>query len=117
MITLHHNNQNFALREQLSAHEGQEVKTKSLQEEKAWKAAQGLEATFASQMVQQLVSENDSGIFGGGQTEVMFRSVWAEQVGQSLVGTFGIAESIYPVMLRKMESVSIKESEIMQEEQ
>lgn len=104
-----HNNISFGIRAQVTGkNQDKSLDKKTPQQEKAWKSAQDLEATFASQMVQQMLSENDSGMFGGGKTEVMFRSVWAEHISKSLVGTFGVAESIYPIMLKKMEQLTNK---------
>ncbi len=68
--------------------------------EKAWKAAQDFETTFTSHLVQQLFAGNKEGLFGGGQTETMFRSFWSEKVAESMPGTFGVAESVYPVLMR-----------------
>lgn len=73
--------------------------------EKAWKAAQEFEKTFTSHLVQQLFADNKSGLFGGGQTEVMFRSFWAEKIADSMPGTFGIAESVLPFLLKDQENV------------
>lgn len=115
MVTLY-NNQNSIPRERQEIYAEKDLQKRSLQEAKAWKAAQDLEATFASQMVQELIVEKENGLFGGGQTETMFRSVWAEQIGKCLVGTFGLAESVYPVMLRKMENMLSKEAQKNQEE-
>lgn len=77
--------------------------TKQVDPEKAWKAAEEFEATFASHLIQQLFAGNDTGLFGGGQTEVLFRSFWAESLSKSLTGTFGIADSVYPLLLKQQE--------------
>lgn len=71
--------------------------------EKAWQAAQKFEATFTSHIIQQMFAHNDTGLFGGGQTEVMFRSIWAEKIADSMPGMFGIAESVYPILLKGQE--------------
>ena len=68
--------------------------------DKALKAAQDFEIAFASHLIQQIFSGNDTGLFGGGKTEVMFRSLWAEKIAESMVGTFGVAESVYPVLMK-----------------
>lgn len=115
MVTLYHNQNHIPMKPQEIYAEA-DLQTKTQQEAKAWKAAQDLEATFASQMVQELITEKEDGLFGGGQTETMFRSVWAEQIGRSLVGTFGLAESVYPVLLRKMETMLEKAAQKNQEE-
>lgn len=83
---------------------GATLKPKSMVDpEKAWKTAQDFEVTFTSHLVQQLFSENKTGLFGGGQTELMFRSFWAEKVAESMPGTFGIAESVLPFLLKDQE--------------
>jgi len=79
---------------------------KNVTPEKAWEAAQKFEATFASHIIQQMFAHNDTGLFGGGQTEVMFRSLWAEKIAESMPGMFGIAESVYPVLLKGQEEES-----------
>lgn len=76
---------------------------KNVTPEKAWQAAQKFEAAFASHVIQQMFAHNDTGLFGGGQTEVMFRSIWAEKIAESMPGTFGIAESVYPILLKGQE--------------
>lgn len=68
--------------------------------DKAWKAAQDFETTFTSHLIQQLFSDNKTGLFGGGQTEVMFRSFWSEKIAESMPGMFGIADSVFPVLLK-----------------
>jgi Rod binding domain-containing protein len=68
--------------------------------EKAWKAAQEFETTFTSHLIQQLFAENKTGMFGGGQTEVMFRSFWSEKIAESMPGMFGVAESVFPVLMK-----------------
>ncbi len=76
---------------------------KNINPEKAWQAAQKFEATFTSHVIQQMFAHNDTGLFGGGQTEVMFRSIWAEKIADSMPGMFGIAESVYPILLKGQE--------------
>lgn len=71
---------------------------------KAWEAAQKFEASFTSHIIQQMFAGNDTGLFGGGQTEVMFRSIWAEKIADSMPGMFGIAESVYPILLKGQEA-------------
>lgn len=75
---------------------------------KAWEAAQKFEAAFTSHIIQQMFSGNDTGLFGGGQTEVMFRSFWAEKIAESMPGVFGIAESVYPILLKGQERTDVK---------
>lgn len=70
---------------------------------KAWDAAQKFESSFTSHIIQQMFVSNDTGLFGGGQAEVMFRSIWAEKIADSMPGMFGIAESVYPILLRGQE--------------
>lgn len=76
---------------------------KNVTPEKAWEAAQKFESTFTSHIIQQLFSSNDTGLFGGGKTEVMFRSFWAEKIADSMPGIFGIAQSVYPTLLKGQE--------------
>ena len=74
--------------------------------DEAIKAAKKFEATFISDFIQHLfkgVSETE-GMFGGGQMEGMFRSVWAEKIAESMTNPgFGIAESILPTLLKDQE--------------
>lgn len=74
---------------------------KHIDPEKAWKAAEEFETTFASHLLQQLFSGNDTGLFGGGQTEVLFRSFWTQAIAKSMTGTFGVADSVYPILLKQ----------------
>ena len=78
----------------------------SMDPDKAWKAAQDFETTFTSHLIQQLFADNKTGLFGGGQTEVMFRSFWSEKVAESMPGMFGIAESVLPVLLKDQKNGS-----------
>lgn len=76
--------------------------------DKAWEAAQKFEATFTSHIIQQMFAGNDTGLFGGGETEVMFRSIWAEKIADSMPGMFNIAESVYPILLKGQEASHVK---------
>jgi Rod binding domain-containing protein len=67
---------------------------------KAMEAAHKFEASFASHVIQQLFAGNKKGLFGGGETEVMFRSIWAGKIAEFMAGQFKIAEAVYPTLLR-----------------
>lgn len=69
--------------------------------DKAWDAAKKFEQTFVSSVLQQLLKNNEEGLFGGGETEVMFRSLLTEKIAESM--SFGIAESVYPSLLKGQE--------------
>lgn len=69
--------------------------------DKAWDAAKKFEQTFVSSVLQQILKSTDNGMFGGGESEVMFRSLWTEKIAGSM--SFGIAESVYPVLLKAQE--------------
>lgn len=68
--------------------------------QKAWKAAQECENMCAGQFIQQLFAGNKSGMFGGGRMEVVFRSFFTETIAEKASFKLGIAESIYPVLLK-----------------
>lgn len=75
--------------------------------EDAWKAAKEFEASFISDFIQHLFNgvNETQGMFGGGQMEGMFRSVWSEKIAQSMTNPgFGIAESIMPTLLKAQEA-------------
>lgn len=72
---------------------------------RAWDASREFESLFVSQFIQQLFAANKEGLFGGGETEVMFRSVWAEKIAENMPPQFGIAESVYPILLKKQEEM------------
>lgn len=74
--------------------------------DKAWKVAQDFETSFTSHLIQQLFSDNKTGLFGGGQTEVMFRSFWSEKIAESMPGMFGVADSVLPVLLKDQKNGS-----------
>ncbi|AIK97287.1 hypothetical protein [Candidatus Odyssella acanthamoebae] len=74
----------------------------------AREAAHKFEASFVSHIIQQLFSGNDKGLFGGGEMEVMFRSIWAGKIAESMPGKFGIAEAVYPILLRNQEAPNVK---------
>lgn len=67
---------------------------------KAWDAATKFEGMYVSQFIQQMFQSNKEGLFGGGRTEVLFRSVFAENIAASASFNLGIAESIYPTLLK-----------------
>ena len=90
-----------------NGHTGSVSKPKSTMDpDKAWKAAQDFETTFTSHLIQQLFADNKTGLFGGGQTEVMFRSFWSEKIAESMPGMFGIADSVLPVLLKDQKNGS-----------
>lgn len=67
---------------------------------KAWNAAKQFEGMYVSQFIQQMFQGNKAGLFGGGRTEFLFRSVFAENIAASASFDLGIAESIYPTLLK-----------------
>jgi len=67
---------------------------------KAREAATKFENMYASQFIQQMFQSNQEGLFGGGRTEVLFRSVFAENIAASASFNLGIADSIYPTLLK-----------------
>lgn len=71
--------------------------------DKAWKVSQEFELTFVSHMLQEVFTGNEDGLFGGGKTEVLFRSLFIQEVAKSMEGQFGIAESVYPILMKNAE--------------
>lgn len=67
---------------------------------KAWEAAKNFENMFVSHFIQQMFAANKEGLFGGGQCETMFRSIWAEKIAATSDMRLGIAESVVPTLLR-----------------
>ncbi len=67
---------------------------------KAWEAAQKFENMVAGQCMQQLFSDNKTGLFGGGRMEVVFRSVLTENIANQASLGLKIAESVYPILLK-----------------
>lgn len=70
---------------------------------KAWDAAQKFEGMYVSKFIQQMFQGNKTGLFGGGRTEFLFRSVFAENIAASASFNLGIAESVYPTLLKNQE--------------
>lgn len=68
--------------------------------QKAWKTAKNFENMFVSHFIQQIFASNKEGLFGGGQYETMFRSIWAEKIAASSDMNFGIAETIMPIIIK-----------------
>ena len=76
-------------------------------EAQARRAAQEFEAFVVSQFVSSMFAgmETDP-MFGGGQSETIYRSLMAEEFGRAAArsGSLGIADSVYREMLRTQEA-------------
>lgn len=68
--------------------------------QKAWEGAKKFESMYVSHFIQQMFQGNKNGLFGGGQVEVLYRSVLAENIANSVPFNLGIAEKIYPTLLK-----------------
>ena len=72
----------------------------------AMKVAKDFEAVFLSQFTSIIFSSVKSdGPFGGGPSEVMIKSLLAEEYGKSLAnsGGFGIADAVYRDIIKSQE--------------
>lgn len=87
-----------------SLNSGLKPKTaKPMDPEKAWERAKEFEVMFMSDFLQHMFAGFEEGMFGGGKTETMFRSIWTEKIAQSMPQGFGIAEQVYGVLLKGQE--------------
>ncbi|MBW8309067.1 MAG: hypothetical protein K0M45_05455 [Candidatus Paracaedibacteraceae bacterium] len=75
---------------------------------KAEAAAQDYATSVGGHFLQQLFSTNTKGLFGGGQTEVMFRSIFMKEISASMGDIFGIAKAVYPILLKNQEKTNGK---------
>ncbi len=81
------------------------IEGKKLSPEEAREAALKFEKTFISTCLQNLLTSacQGKGLLGGGETETMFRSIFTEKLADSLVGKFGLADSVYKHLLQNQE--------------
>ncbi len=73
------------------------------QREAARKAAQDFEGVFVAQMMEPMFQGlRTDGLFGGGNGEMIFRSLMIQEVGKEVAasGGIGIADNVYREMLR-----------------
>lgn len=77
------------------------------QKKSARKAAEDFEAVFITQMLNPIFEglSTDS-MFGGGQSEEVYRSLMLDEVGKSVArrGGFGIADNVYTQILKLQEA-------------
>lgn len=71
--------------------------------QKAWEKAKEFEVMFISDFLQHMFAGFEDGMFGGGKTETMLRSIYTEKIAQSMPQGFGIAEQVYAVLLKRQE--------------
>lgn len=76
-------------------------------QERARAVAEDFEAVFISTMLEHMGRDvqNGDGLFGGGQSETMFRSLMNDEYGKAIAakGGLGIAESIYKFIMQAQE--------------
>lgn len=73
------------------------------QKEAAKKAAEDFEAVFIAQMMEPMFKGiRTDGPFGGGNGEMVFRSLMIQEVGKEIAGAggIGIADGVYREMLK-----------------
>lgn len=68
--------------------------------QKAWKAAQDCENMIAGQFMQQMIATTEKGMLTGGNMVDPFLSYFTKGVAEKASFNLGIADSIYPVLLR-----------------
>ena len=74
-------------------------------EGQAREAAKHFEGMFLSTLLNTMFSKVDAGIFGGGPSESIYRSMFVDEVAKSVAqgGGVGIAEHIYSEILKTQE--------------
>ncbi len=87
--------------------------TKDMDKAKAKESAQEFEAFFLTQMLESMYSgmEPDT-MFGGGQSEKIFRSFMLDEYGQMMAknGGVGIADNIMDMMLQQQEITTMEKT-------
>jgi len=75
-------------------------------DDKLWKAAQQLEATFLAEMLKSAGLNNTSETFGGGVGEDQFASFLRQAQADEMVeaGGIGLAESLFNAMKARMDA-------------
>ncbi len=71
----------------------------------AREAAKHFEGMFLSTLLNTMFSKVDAGIFGGGPSEKIYRSMFVDEVAKSVAqgGGLGIADHIYTEILKTQE--------------
>ncbi len=67
-------------------------------------AAQDYAISVGGHLLQQVFSANTTGLFGGGQMEVMLRSILMRAIATSMGDIFNIAKTVRPILLKNQEA-------------